>query len=94
MWRVLESKAAQKVLDKAPHNVRDHWIVWLTTVEQTGPKGLLAIRGFKDEALSGEWRGYRSSRLTLQARVIYRVHGEVLEVHVVRVTLGHDYRKK
>jgi hypothetical protein len=94
MWRVLESNSAGKVLDKAPSHVRDHWIVWLTTVEQAGPRGLLAIRGFKDEASTGEWRGYRSSRLTLQCRVIYRVHGEVLEVCVVRVTLGHDYRKK
>ena len=51
------------------------------------------IRGFRDEALRGEWQGFRSSRLNLQYRVIYRVEGESLMVQVVEVT-AHDYRKK
>jgi hypothetical protein len=30
------------------------------------------IKGFHDEALSGQWAGHRSSRLGIQWRVIYR----------------------
>ena len=94
MWRVRETKAARKVLDKAPSIIKDHWDLWVSIVEQSGPRGLLAIRGYGDEALSGEWRGHRASRLTIHCRIIYRVHQEELEVRVARVTLGHDYRRK
>jgi addiction module RelE/StbE family toxin len=54
--------------------------------------GLRAIKGFHDEALSGQWKGYRSSRLGLQWRVIYRVVARVLLIQVVQVT-PHDYRR-
>lgn len=43
----------------------------------SGPEGLRAINGFRDAALSGDWKGYRSSRLNEQWRVIYQ--GESLE---------------
>ena len=62
-------------------------------VHISGPAGLKLIRGFRDEALRGEWQGFRSSRLNLQYRVIYRVEGENLMVQVVEMT-AHDYRKK
>lgn len=59
----------------------------------SGPPGLRAIKGFRDEALAGEWKGFRSSRLNEQWRVIYKVTPDVLLVQVVRVT-PHDYRRK
>lgn len=59
----------------------------------SGPAGLRAIKGFRDEALSGEWKGFRSSRLNEQWRVLYAVEADVLIVKVVRVT-PHDYRKR
>ena len=58
----------------------------------SGPQGLRAIKGFRDEALSGDWKGYRSSRLNEQWRVIYQVVADALLVQVVRVT-PHDYRR-
>ncbi|MGH8556997.1 MAG: type II toxin-antitoxin system mRNA interferase toxin, RelE/StbE family [Methylococcales bacterium] len=51
------------------------------------------IRGFDDEALSGEWKGHRSSRLNDQYRVIYRIEQSQIKVEVVSVT-PHDYRRK
>jgi mRNA-degrading endonuclease YafQ of YafQ-DinJ toxin-antitoxin module len=45
-----------------------------------------------DEALAGEWKGYRSSRLGLQYRVIYRVLAAEMLFQVVSVT-AHDYRR-
>jgi addiction module RelE/StbE family toxin len=48
--------------------------------------------GFKDEALSGNWKGFRSSRLNIQYRVIYKVHKDQVLVEVERVT-PHDYRR-
>ena len=47
----------------------------------------------QDEALAGEWKGYRSSRLNLLYRVIYRVDGDRILVQVEHIT-PHDYRRK
>jgi len=65
---------------------------WKDIVSISGPQGLRAIKGLCDEALSGEWKGHRSSRLGLQWRVIYRIVADVVLVQVVDVT-AHDYRK-
>ena len=65
---------------------------WKDIAEISGPPGLRPIRGFRDEALSGEWRSYRSCRLGLQWRVIYRVVAGKLLFQVASVT-AHDYRR-
>jgi addiction module RelE/StbE family toxin len=53
----------------------------------------IGIKGFHDQALSGDWKGHRSSRLELQWRVIYRLAQEVLLIQVVEVT-PQDYRRR
>ena len=58
----------------------------------SGPPGLRLIKGFHDEALSGQWVGYRSSRLGDKWRVIYRVVLEQLVFQVAWIT-AHDYRR-
>ncbi|MBI3479985.1 MAG: type II toxin-antitoxin system mRNA interferase toxin, RelE/StbE family [Nitrosomonadales bacterium] len=65
---------------------------WNDIARISGPQGLRLIKGFHDEALSGEWKGHRSSRLGLQWRVIYRVVANLLLIQVVQVT-PHDYRR-
>jgi hypothetical protein len=62
-------------------------------VRQRGPQGLRAIAGFHHEALSGVWRGRRSSRLSIRDRIIYFVDEAAREVHVLDVT-RHDYRRR
>lgn len=59
----------------------------------SGPQGLRLVKGFHDEALRGEWRGCRSSRLGRTYRVIYEVVSESVLVKVIDVT-AHDYRRK
>ena len=93
MWKVLESRAAQKTLDGAPANVRRKWDVWVSIVETSGPGGLRQIKGFYDHPLDGKWRGHRSSSLNEDYRVIYLVRREELTVAVVDVN-KHDYRKR
>ena len=58
----------------------------------SGPAGLRRVRGFSDEALKGEWKGYRSSRLDDAYRVVYRTEGDLMLVMVERVS-KHDYRR-
>jgi len=91
MWRLYEKKTLIKTLRKIPLYVLKHYELWKQIVVLEGPQGLRLIKGFHDEALKGEWDGYRSSRLTKAWRVIYKVEQAVLEVYVMDVN-HHDYR--
>jgi len=93
MWSVLEKRSVLKALKKTPREVIVRYEAWKRVVELQGPAGLRHVQGFHDEALKGEWNGFRSSRLGKQWRVIYLVEGRVLEVFVVEITL-HDYRRR
>jgi addiction module RelE/StbE family toxin len=92
MWRIEEHRRVDRQLTGAPLEVLKRYEKWKDIAGISGPPGLRLIKGFHDEALTGQWRGYRSSRLGIQWRVIYRVVGEVLLIEVVSVT-AHDYRR-
>jgi len=91
MREVYEHRRAAKRLDRLPKEVLKRYEKWKDIVGISGPDGLGLIKGFHDEALHGEWKGHRSSRLGEQYRVIYMV-GEQ-KVLVMDVT-AHDYRRK
>jgi addiction module RelE/StbE family toxin len=93
MWEVFEHRRLDKQLRKIPVDILKKYEKWKDIVEISGPSGLRLIRGFRDEALGGDWKGHRSSRLSQQYRVIYRVDGDRLLVEVVEVN-PHDYRRK
>ena len=90
MWDIYEHKKATKQLQKIPNEILMRYEKWKDIVAISGPEGLKLIKGFNDESLSGEWEGYRSSRLNIQYRVIYKIENEELYVKVFRVT-PHDY---
>jgi addiction module RelE/StbE family toxin len=90
MWLVLEKKSVAKTLKKIPDEVILRYEAWKRIVELEGPSGLRNIKGFHDEALKGDWKGYRSSRLGIQWRVIYCRQDQHLEVYVIEVT-PHKY---
>lgn len=94
MWRIKEHRQADKELSsgRVPLEILKRYEKWKDIATLSGPQGLRAIRGFHDEALTGEWKGFRSSRLNEQWRVIYQVVADALLVQVVRVT-PHDYRR-
>jgi len=92
MWQVLEHRRVDRQLAKAPREMLKRYEKWKDVVALSGPPGLRLIQGFHDEALAGQWRGCRSSRLGLQWRVIYRVASADLAFYVESVT-PHDYRR-
>jgi addiction module RelE/StbE family toxin len=93
MWEIEEHRRVDKQLSgSVPIEVLKRYEKWKDIARVSGPQGLRLIKGFHDEALSGEWKGHRSSRLGLQWRVIYRVVANVLLIQVVQVT-AHDYRR-
>jgi addiction module RelE/StbE family toxin len=94
MWRIEEHRRVDKKLSKSvPVEVLKRYEKWKDIARLSGPPGLRQIKGFNDEALSGQWKGCRSSRLGRQWRVIYRVEGDVLLIQVLEVT-PHDYRSR
>jgi addiction module RelE/StbE family toxin len=95
MWKILEHRQADKELSsgRVPVEILKRYEKWKDIAAISGPDGLRAIRGFHDEALAGEWKGCRSSRLNEQWRVIYSVEAGVMTVLVIRVT-PHDYRRR
>ena len=93
MWDIFEHRRVGRQLQKLPVEILKRYEKWKDIVSISGPQGLCLIRGFNDEALSGQWKGHRSSRLNQQYRVIYRVERDVIRVEVVSVT-AHDYRRK
>ena len=94
MWGIEEHRQADKELSsgRVPLEILKRYEKWKDIAMLSGPQGLRAIKGFRDEALSGDWKGYRCSRLNEQWRVIYQVVADALLVQVIRVT-PHDYRK-
>jgi toxin HigB-1 len=93
MWRIEEHRRIGKQLTAAPLEIQKRYEKWLDVASISGPPGLRAVRGFNDEALSGRWRGHRSSRLNLQYRVIYRFVAAQQLFQVIEVT-AHDYRRR
>lgn len=93
MWTILEHRRTARQLKRLPEEILKRYQKWKDIVEVSGPAGPKRIRGFRDESLSGEWKGHRSSRLNDQYRVIYRIEQQSVVVEVVSVT-PHDYRRK
>ena len=79
-------------LEAAPQEILKRYEKWKDIAMLSGPLGLRLIKGFHDEALSGKWDGYRSCRLGLQWRVIYRVAPDEFVFRVASIT-AHDYRR-
>ena len=92
MWEIYEHRKLAGQLRKIPKDVLQRYEKWKDIVMISGPSGLKQIRGFNDEALRGDWKGFRSSRLNSQYRVIYKVEKDKVLVEVVKVT-AHDYRR-
>jgi addiction module RelE/StbE family toxin len=92
MWAILEHRKVAKQLQSLPKEVLERYEKWKDIAMISGPRGLRFIKGFHDEALRGEWKGCRSSRLGLKYRVMYEIVESEVLVKVVNLT-AHDYRR-
>ncbi len=92
MWRIEEHRRVDKQLSVVPREILKRYEKWKDIAMLSGPPGLRLIKGFRDEALSGEWKGHRSSRLGVQYRIIYRTVPTEQLFQVVSIT-AHDYRR-
>jgi len=90
MYAIYENKNLPKTLKKIPKEIQKRYEVWKRIVEMDGVEGLRNIKGFHDEALKGTWKGFRSSRLNIQWRVIYEVEKAEFKVYVIEINT-HQY---
>ena len=90
MWRIQEHRDIAKVCRKLPEAVVKKYELWKDIVFRHGPEKLKEFSGFHDEKPKGEREGQRSSRLSLQYRVIYTVERDIVTVFVLEIT-PHKY---
>ncbi len=92
MWRIDEHRRVDKQLSAVSREILKRYEKWKDIAMLSGPPGIRSIKGFHDEALSGEWKGHRSSRLGVQYRIIYCTTPKDQLFQVVSIT-AHDYRR-
>ena len=90
MWRIQEHRNISKICNRLPEQIVKKYELWKNIVFRHGPDKLKEFSGFHDEALKGERKGQRSSRLSLHYRVIYSVVQDVITVYVLEIT-PHEY---
>ena len=90
MWRILEHRSVIKRCKKLPLQVLKKYELWKNIVFRHGPEILKEFPGFHDEKLKGGRAKQRSSRLSLQYRVIYKIDGNEVVIYVLELT-PHNY---
>ena len=90
MWHILEHKSIQKTCRKLPVQVLKKYELWKDIVFRHGPDKLKDFPGFHDEKLKGDRSGQRSSRLSIQYRVIYVVKRNIVTIRVLDIN-PHEY---
>ena len=90
MWYIQEHKNITRICRRLPPQVVKKYELWKEIVFRHGPEKLKEFPGFHDEALAGNRKGQRSSRLNILCRVIYAVERELVTVFVLEIT-PHKY---
>ena len=71
------TKFAEKQIRKLPERILRALRAWALTIELEGVSGIRKLPGYNDEALKGDRKGQRSSRLSRAYRVIYTEEEDV-----------------
>ena len=90
MWHIQERRNVAKLCRKLPDAVVKKYELWKDIVFRHGPQKSKEFPGFNDEKLTGAREGRRSSRLSLQYRVVYTVERDIVTVFVLDIT-PHKY---
>lgn len=90
MWIIKEHRDIGRICRKLPLEVVKKYELWKDIVFRHGPEKLREFPGFHDEKLKGRHQGQRSSRLSLQYRVIYKIDRDIITVFVIEIT-PHEY---
>ena len=90
MWHIREHHDIGKACERLPVSIVKKYEIWKSIIFRHGPAKLRDFPGFHDEKLQGDRMGQRSSRLSLQYRVIYEVEKDIVTVFILEIT-PHKY---
>ncbi|MDP2168025.1 MAG: hypothetical protein Q8J64_06820 [Thermodesulfovibrionales bacterium] len=90
MWHIKEHRDIGRICRRLPVAVVKKYELWKDIVFRHGPEKAREFPGFHDEKLKGKRKGQRSSRLSLQYRVIYKVERDTVTVYVLEITPHED----
>jgi len=90
MWHIKEHREIKKICSKLPLEAVKKYELWKDIVFRHGPEKLKDFKGFHDDKLKGTRKGQRSSRLSLQYRVIYTIKRKIITVYVLEIS-PHEY---
>ena len=90
---VIVSIRALKNLRKVPLHIAQKFLLWKRTVEEIGINNAEYIRHYKDEALTGKLKDWRSIRLNQAYRAYYRIVNDAVKILYVEEVNKHDYKK-
>jgi len=90
MWHIKEHRDIEKSCRKAPIAIVKKYELWKNIVFRHGPGKLREFPGFHDKKLKEQREGQRSSRLSLQYRVVYSVNSNTVTIYVLEIT-PHNY---
>jgi addiction module RelE/StbE family toxin len=90
MWRIEEHRRIDRQVKSLPIEILKRYEKWKDIASISGPQGLRLIKGFRDEGLIGKWKGFRSSYLGDQWRVIYQIISQEMLFQIEFIT-AHDY---
>jgi toxin HigB-1 len=86
MWVIKEHRDIREACKRAPRAVVKRYELWKSLVFRHGPEKFREFPGFHDEKLKGLRAGQRSSRLSLQYRVIYTVDRQTVTAFVLEIS--------
>lgn len=89
--RVILNRKVNKDIKKLPQLIKLKFYIWIKYIEENGLYRARYIKGFNDEALSGNRKGQRSVRLNKAYRAIYIERASNLELIEVIEVNKHDY---
>jgi len=90
MWKIQEHRKLSKTIRRLPLWIIKEYETWKDLVYRHGPEILKQYPGFHDEKLRGKRKSQRSSRLSLQYRVLYAVDRRIVTVYVLEIN-PHKY---
>jgi mRNA-degrading endonuclease YafQ of YafQ-DinJ toxin-antitoxin module len=91
IWDIQETKFVRKNWKGLPSSVQKKYRAWIEIAKNGGSKNLKKFSGLNDEALKGKLKDFRSSRLDIKYRVIYKEDKKKNEILVKSLT-AHNYK--
>lgn len=86
------SADAKKDIKTCPNQIIRKLMAWVGSIQRVGLDETRKSPGWHDELLKGKWAGYRSVRLNIAYRAIYRItKNGALDLVLVETVNKHKY---